>query len=89
MTERIVSQRALWPVELTFSNVIVTASTPSRPGGIAMIRDFTPPPQRRRLFDDLFVTKATRRVQAPAESHEYKKAQGSADGAHTYDTTAV
>lgn len=54
-----------------------------------MIRDFTPPPQRRRVFDDLFVTKAIRRVQAPAESHEYKKAQGSADGAHTYDTTAI
>ncbi|MFJ8000778.1 hypothetical protein ACIQ7D_27215 [Streptomyces sp. NPDC096310] len=54
-----------------------------------MTRDFTPPPRRRRTFEDLFATKAVRRVQSPAETHEYKKEQGSSDGGHTYDTTKV
>ncbi|MEV0445328.1 hypothetical protein AB0I84_42790 [Streptomyces spectabilis] len=54
------------------------------------VDDFTPPPPRRSLpWERLFVTKAVRRVQAPAETHEYKKEQGSSDGAHTYDTTAI
>jgi hypothetical protein len=53
-------------------------------------RDFIPPPPRRsRPYERLFATKAVRRVQAPAEAHEYKKEQGSSDGSHTYDTTAV
>lgn len=52
--------------------------------------DLTAPPPRRRLpFEHLFVTKAVRRVQTPAETHEYKKEQGSSDGSHTYDTTAI
>ncbi|SCK26317.1 MULTISPECIES: hypothetical protein [unclassified Streptomyces] len=54
-----------------------------------MTRDFVPPPRRRRTFEELFATKAVKRVQTPAESHEYKKAQGSSDGAHTYDTTSI
>ncbi|MGW6455193.1 hypothetical protein ACWF94_04575 [Streptomyces sp. NPDC055078] len=54
-----------------------------------MIHDFDPPPRRPQTFDDLFASKAVRRVQSPAESHEYKKAQGSSDGAHTYDTTSI
>lgn len=54
-----------------------------------MSHDFTPPAPRRRTFESLFTTKAVRRIQAPAESHEYKKSQGSSDGAHTYDTTTV
>ncbi|MVO90220.1 hypothetical protein GPA10_37095 [Streptomyces sp. p1417] len=54
------------------------------------IADFTPPPPRSSLpFEYLFVTKAVRRVQAPTETHEYKKEQGSSDGSHTYDTTAI
>jgi hypothetical protein len=54
------------------------------------IHDFTPPPPRRnRPYEHLFTTKAVRRVQAPAETHEYKKEQGSSDGSHTYDTTAI
>ncbi|MFF5566630.1 hypothetical protein ACFY7Z_13220 [Streptomyces sp. NPDC012623] len=45
------------------------------------------PSPRRRTFEDLFATKAVRRVQAPSETREYKKEQGSSDGGHTYDTT--
>ncbi|WP_199931138.1 hypothetical protein [Streptomyces sp. CB02923] len=51
--------------------------------------DFSPPPKRTTSFEKLFTTKATRRVQTPAECHEYKKVAGSSDGAKTYDTTAV
>lgn len=51
--------------------------------------DFTPPPKRERRFDRLFMTKANRRIQSPAETHEYKKTSGSSDGAKTYDTTAT
>ncbi|MFE4827370.1 hypothetical protein [Streptomyces sp. NPDC056672] len=51
--------------------------------------DFTPPAQGPRPFERLFITKAVRRVQTPAESHEYKKESGSSDGAMTYDTTKV
>ncbi|WP_177239952.1 hypothetical protein [Streptomyces monashensis] len=51
--------------------------------------EFTPPPKRNRRFGKLFTTKAHRRVQSPAETHEYKKVAGSSDGAKTYDTTAT
>ncbi|MEV1009170.1 hypothetical protein [Streptomyces sp. NPDC049881] len=50
---------------------------------------FTPPLKRVRHFEKLFTTKAQRRVQSPAETHEYKKTSGSSDGAKTYDTTAT
>ncbi|MGW1074079.1 hypothetical protein [Streptomyces sp. NPDC002537] len=53
------------------------------------MNDLIPPPQRRRPFEGLFATKAVRRVQTPAETHEYKKESGSSDGAMTYDTTKV
>lgn len=54
------------------------------------VGDFAPPPVRRSLpCERLFLTKAVKRVQAPAEMHEYKKEQGSSDGAHTYDTTSI
>ncbi|WP_199896876.1 hypothetical protein [Streptomyces niger] len=55
------------------------------------VNDLVPPPPRRsrRAYERLFATKAVRRVQAPAETHEYKKEQGSSDGSHTYDTTAI
>jgi hypothetical protein len=53
------------------------------------VEDFTPPPKRARNFEKLFITKAHRRVQSPAETHEYKKTSGSSDGAKTYDTTAT
>ncbi|MBH5335071.1 hypothetical protein IHE55_09790 [Streptomyces pactum] len=48
-----------------------------------------PPPKRTTSFEKLFTTKAHRKVQTPAETHEYKKTSGSSDGAKTYDTTAV
>ncbi|WP_267241721.1 hypothetical protein [Streptomyces sp. PR69] len=51
--------------------------------------DLAPPPVRTTSFESLFTTKAHRRVQTPAECHEYKKVSGSSDGAKTYDTTAV
>lgn len=54
-----------------------------------MESDFIPPPDRRHGFADLFVTKALRVVQTPAETHEYKKEQGTSDGSHTYDTTKI
>ncbi|MGW2597103.1 hypothetical protein ACX9I7_01055 [Streptomyces sp. L500] len=53
------------------------------------MNEFAPPPKRGRTFEKLFATKANRRVQSPAETHEYKKKAGSSDGAKTYDTTAV
>ncbi|WP_432253168.1 hypothetical protein [Streptomyces sp. HNM1019] len=54
-----------------------------------MVEEFTPPPKRRRRFEGLFTTTVQRRVQSPAETHEYKKTSGSSDGAKTYDTTAT
>ncbi|MEV4434470.1 hypothetical protein [Streptomyces sp. NPDC049585] len=53
------------------------------------MNEFTPPLRRARSFERLFTTKAHRRVQTPAETHEYKKTAGSSDGAKTYDTTAT
>ncbi|WP_176582934.1 hypothetical protein [Streptomyces marincola] len=53
------------------------------------MEDFTPPLKRVRNVEKLFTTKAQRRVQSPAETHEYKKTSGSSDGAKTYDTTAT
>ncbi|MGW0708245.1 hypothetical protein ACWD4G_20200 [Streptomyces sp. NPDC002643] len=53
------------------------------------MEEFTPPPKRVRRFETLFTTKAQRRIQSPAETHEYKKVSGSSDGAKTYDTTAT
>jgi hypothetical protein len=53
------------------------------------VEEFTPPPKRARRFERLFTTKVQRRVQSPAETHEYKKTSGSSDGAKTYDTTAT
>ncbi|MFE7313841.1 hypothetical protein ACFU7T_12140 [Streptomyces sp. NPDC057555] len=53
------------------------------------MKEFAPPPTRVRHFEKLFTTKAHRRLQSPAETHEYKKKSGSSDGAKTYDTTAV
>ncbi|MCC3767865.1 hypothetical protein [Streptomyces sp. UNOC14_S4] len=53
------------------------------------MNDFTPPVKRERRFEKLFTTKANRRIQSPAETHEYKKTAGSSDGAKTYDTTAT
>ncbi|WP_199810421.1 MULTISPECIES: hypothetical protein [Streptomyces] len=53
------------------------------------MNDFLPPPKRGNHIEKLFTTKAHRRVQPPAESHEYKKESGSSDGAMTYDTTKV
>ncbi|MFK0296592.1 hypothetical protein ACIQU6_39825 [Streptomyces sp. NPDC090442] len=53
------------------------------------MQEFIPPPKRARRFERLFTTKAQRRLQSPAETHEYKKKSGSSDGAKTYDTTAV
>ncbi|UED84082.1 hypothetical protein [Streptomyces profundus] len=50
---------------------------------------FAIPPKRARNFEKLFITTAQRRVQSPAETHEYKKNSGSSDGAKTYDTTAT
>ncbi|WP_185842062.1 hypothetical protein [Streptomyces sp. WAC 06725] len=37
------------------------------------MNDFLPPPKRGNDIEKLFTTKAHRRVQPPAESHEYKK----------------
>ncbi|MDT0451884.1 hypothetical protein V7793_04490 [Streptomyces sp. KLMMK] len=51
--------------------------------------EFLPPPKRVRHAEKLFTTKVQRRVQSPAETHEYKKESGSSDGAMTYDTTKV
>ncbi|MFD9861652.1 hypothetical protein [Streptomyces alboflavus] len=51
--------------------------------------DFLPPLKRTTSVEKLFTTKAHRRIQTPAECHEYKKTSGSSDGAKTYDTTAT
>lgn len=48
-----------------------------------------PPSPRARSLEKLFTAKARRRLQSPAETHEYKKVSGSSDGARTYDTTAT
>jgi hypothetical protein len=53
------------------------------------VDDFLPPTKRGNRAERLFTTKVHRRVQSPAESHEYKKESGSSDGAMTYDTTKV
>lgn len=53
------------------------------------MEQLTPPPNRPCHFEGLFIGKARRRVQSPAETHEYKKVSGSSDGARTYDTTAI
>ncbi|MEU5839908.1 hypothetical protein ABZ820_40535 [Streptomyces diacarni] len=54
------------------------------------MHDFTPPPPRpSQPLERLFTTRSVKRVQSPAESHEYKKESGSSDGAMTYDTTKV
>ncbi|MFB7496812.1 hypothetical protein ACFC09_19375 [Streptomyces sp. NPDC056161] len=53
------------------------------------MKEFVPPPRIARHFEKLFITKVQRRVQSPAETHEYKKVSGSSDGAKTYDTTAT
>ncbi|GAA0380855.1 hypothetical protein [Streptomyces blastmyceticus] len=50
----------------------------------------SPPSSKRgNRIEKLFTTKVLRRVQPPAETHEYKKESGSSDGAMTYDTTKV
>jgi hypothetical protein len=75
---------------LTWAGITLTMHQFHREGHNMSIHDFTPPPPRRnRPYEHLFTTKAVRRVQAPAETHEYKKEQGSSDGSHTYDTTAI
>lgn len=51
------------------------------------MNDFLPPPKRGNRVEKLFTTKVLRRIQSPAETHEYKKESGSSDGAMTYDTT--
>lgn len=53
------------------------------------MKDFVPPPKPEQPFEKLFRTKAFSKVLAPTESHEYKKASGSSDGAMTYDTTSI
>ncbi|WP_250279235.1 hypothetical protein [Frankia sp. Cppng1_Ct_nod] len=50
---------------------------------------FLPPSIPTTSYEHLFVDKAWFKIQNLAETHEYKKAAGSSDGAKTYDTTAI